>query len=92
MTTVDVVTDAAMAFVREYVQFTRDRSVYGDGLDFAVIVVWQCCTLGHMKFLITTDLPDGRYYEVTYNGEKREMYLDVYVRVANISQEVRQDA
>ena len=37
--------------------------------------------LGNMKALLSTNLPDGKYYEVTYNKEKREMYTDCYVRV-----------
>lgn len=36
-----------------------------------------------MKFLITTDLPDGRYFEVTFNAFEEEFYLDVYVRIHN---------
>jgi hypothetical protein len=37
--------------------------------------------LGNMKALLSTNLPDGKYYEVTYNKEKREMYTDCYVRL-----------
>lgn len=37
--------------------------------------------LGNMKALLSTTLKDGKYYEVTYNKEKREMYTDCYVRL-----------
>jgi hypothetical protein len=30
--------------------------------------------------MFSTTLPDGKYYEVTYNSEKEEMYVDCYVR------------
>lgn len=29
-------------------------------------------------------IPDGNYYEVTYNGDKDEYYVDVYVKKDNI--------
>lgn len=44
--------------------------------------------LGNWKALISTKLPDGRYYEVTYNKEKHETYVDIYTKVA---QEVFRD-
>lgn len=71
----------ALKLVERNVQDTRDRSVYPCGIDFELAVVWQCWILGNMKFLITSDLPDGKYYEVTYSTEMEEFYLDVYVRV-----------
>lgn len=43
-----------------------------------VIVVWHCKTLQNSKTLVTTTLPDSRYYEVTHDGDKRKTYLDVY--------------
>ena len=39
--------------------------------------------LGNEKYLITTDIPDGKYYECTWNMVTGEMYLDVYVRIHN---------
>jgi len=33
--------------------------------------------------LLSTDLPDGMYYEVTYNGEKKETYVDAYKKFEN---------
>lgn len=47
-------------------------------------VVWGCHILQNEKFLISTDLPDGKYYEVTYNGDKNEWYLDAYVKMENV--------
>lgn len=45
-----------------------------------VYVVWLCKTLQNSKALLSTDEPDGMYYECTYNGDKREMYVDAYVK------------
>lgn len=49
-----------------------------------VYVVWFCKTLQNWKALLSTDLPDGMYFEVTYNGDKKEAYLDVYKKIRNI--------
>ena len=50
---------------------------------FEVYVVWQCKTLQNWKFLISTDIPDGMYYELTFNGDKNEWYLDAYKKFEN---------
>lgn len=73
----------AHAQVRDFVNDTRDKAQHAEALQFEVVTVWQCYILGNMKALITTDLPDGKYYEVTYNAAKNELYLDVYARVYN---------
>lgn len=43
-----------------------------------VYVVWLNRTLQNNKALLSTTLTDGMYYEVTYNGDKNEMYFDAY--------------
>ena len=48
-----------------------------------VYVVWQAKALQNWKALISTTLPDGMYYECTYNGDKNEMYLDAYKKFEN---------
>ena len=50
---------------------------------FQVYIVWQCKTLQNWKFLISTDISDGMYYEVTYNGDKDEWYLNAYKKLEN---------
>lgn len=52
--------------------------------EFDVYVVWFCFILGGWKALVSTSLPDGMYYEVTYNKEKGETYLDAYKKFANV--------
>lgn len=49
-----------------------------------VYVVWFTYILGHWKTLISTTLPDGMYYEVTYNSSKNETYLDAYKKFDNV--------
>ena len=48
-----------------------------------VYVVWACKTLQNNKALLSTDIPDTRYYELTYNGNKHEIYFDAYVKEQN---------
>lgn len=48
-----------------------------------VYVVWMCKTLQNSKALLSTTVPDLKYYEITYNGDKDEIYLDVYVKLEN---------
>ena len=50
---------------------------------FDVFVVWSCKTLQNHKALLSTTLSDGMYYEVTYNGDKKEAYLDAYKKFEN---------
>jgi hypothetical protein len=49
----------------------------------SVYIVWFCCTLKNWKALVSTVIPDGTYYEVTYNAEADETYLDVYTKAYN---------
>lgn len=48
-----------------------------------VFVVWYCKTLQNSKALLSTTVPDGQYYELTYNGDKGELYVDVYKKWEN---------
>ena len=38
-----------------------------------VFVIWFCKTLQNSKALLSTNVPDGMYYEITYNGDKNVM-------------------
>lgn len=49
-----------------------------------VFVVWTCKTLQNYKALLSTTVSgDGIYAEYTYNGDKQEMYEDVYKKDSN---------
>ena len=53
-----------------------------------VFVVWMCKTLQNNKALLSTTVSDGMYYEITYNGDKNEMYFDAYKKWKNFALEV----
>lgn len=55
-----------------------------------VYIVWQCKTLQNSKALLSTTLSDGMYYELTYNGDKKQIYLDAYKKWENIEYEEEQ--
>lgn len=73
--------DLARIEVSEYVLAHLDKSE--EIPDFEVFVVWSCKTLQNYKAFISTSLPDGMYYEITYNGDKNELYFDAYKKFEN---------
>ena len=47
-------------------------------------IVWSCKTLQNYKCLASTTVSgDGIYAEYTYNGDKQELYEDVYGKISN---------
>lgn len=72
----------ATAIVRSRVNDNLDKS--DPKVIFDVYIVWFSKTLKNWKALLSTTLPDGRYYEVTHNGETGDTYLDTYVKVDNM--------
>lgn len=48
-----------------------------------VFIVWFSKTLQNFKALVSTTVSDGMYYEITYNGDKNELYLDAYKKWEN---------
>ena len=51
--------------------------------DFVVYIVWKCKALQNWKFLVSSTLYDGMYYEVTFSGDTAEFYLDAYKKFEN---------
>ena len=50
---------------------------------FNTFIVWKAKVLQNWKYLISTTIPDGMYYELTYNGDSAEWYLDAYMKFEN---------
>jgi len=48
-------------------------------------VVWFAKELQNWKALVSTDIMPGQYWEVTYNGNKGETYVDHYIKRSNIA-------
>lgn len=48
-----------------------------------VFLVWFCKALQNWKALVITRTPDSLFYELTYNGDKQEIYVDTYVKQSN---------
>lgn len=48
-----------------------------------IFVVWYAKTLQNHKALLGTRFATY-YFECTYNGDKEEMYVDVYDKVQNV--------
>lgn len=59
--------------------------VGGEPIDLSnVFIVWSCKTLQNYKCLASTTVSgDGIYAEYTYNGDKQELYEDVYKKISN---------
>ena len=71
----------AILLVEEYIAEHLDKS--DEDKDFEVYIVRKCKALQNWKYLISSDLADGMYYEMTYNGDKNEWYLDAYKKFEN---------
>ena len=67
--------------VKNYVLEHLDKS--DETPQFEVYTVWKAKILQNWKYLLSTTLPDGMYYELTYNGDKGEWYLDAYKKFDN---------
>ena len=68
---------------RLVMQYTNDHS--NEKITEAdVYIVWECKILQNNKALASTTLSDGMYYELTYNGVKKELYFDAYKKQENI--------
>lgn len=74
----------AIEIVRKYIEEHLDKSDKS-AADFDMFIVWQCYILGNAKWLISSTLRDGMYYEVTWDCENKRVYLDAYRKWENRS-------
>lgn len=73
----------AKKLVRDYFNGRSDKTDNVLIADDDIYVVWSCKILQNNKALLSTTVPDGMYYEITYNGDKRECYFDSYKKWEN---------
>lgn len=79
--TLEYADSKALEIVRNYIDEHLDKSDPAPFFD--VYTVWKSKVLQNWKYLISSSLPDGMYYELTYNGDKEEWYLDAYKKYEN---------
>lgn len=78
----DIMDSTVVNIVRSYIDKHLDKS--DKPTWYEVFIVWKCKTLQNWKYLLSSTLYDGMYYEVTYNGDKNEWYLDAYKKFENV--------
>lgn len=76
--------DYAKELIVEYFNHRVDVTDHKTITKEDVYVVWFCKTLQNWKALLSTTVSDGMYYEVTYNGDKKEAYIDAYKKWENV--------
>ena len=74
--------NTALDIVRNYIEKHLDKSDHK--AEFDVYTVWKAKVLQNWKYLISSTLPDGMYYELTYNGDEKVWYLDAYKKFENV--------
>ena len=72
----------ALDIVKGYILKHLDKS--DPTPDFELYFVWKAKVLQNWKYLISSTLSDGMYYELTFNGDKNEWYLDAYKKFENV--------
>ena len=72
----------ALKIVKEYIEKHLDKTDYIP--PYEVYIVWKAKVLQNWKYLISSTLIDGMYYELTFNGDKQEWYLDAYKKFENV--------
>ena len=77
----------AKEVVMNYFNEERDLSDSHEITMNDVFIVWFCKTLQNWKALVSTNVSDGMYYEVTYNGDKNCIYLDAYKKFKHVTLE-----
>lgn len=68
-----------LEYAKSHVDPTDNVSISVDD----VYVVWSCFILGNQKALLSTTLPDGLYYEITYDRNQNKIYFDAYKKWEN---------
>ena len=70
--------EKAQTIVRDYI----DERM-GQYVDYSLFVVWQSTVLQNFKCLIATTLSFGAQFLLTYDGDEKCWYVDVYQKTEN---------
>ena len=73
--------EAAKDLLRKYL--TKKGVAAPEGETYDIYLVWACKILKNWKGVLSTTLPDGMYYELTFDGEKNVWYVDDYLKRKN---------
>lgn len=76
--------ERCIEIIKDYVNDRLDKTDNIEINESNIFTVWLTKVLQNNKALLSTTLPDGMYYEITYNGDKDEFYLDAYKKVENV--------
>lgn len=76
---INICQEAVVAYANENFEKTDNKQITVND----VFVVWSCKTLQNNKALLSTTVSDGMYYELTFNGDKQELYFDAYKKWEN---------
>lgn len=81
----DTFFDLCKREVVEYFNQHADKTDHKKITEDDVFIVWACKILQNNKALVSTTVPDGMYYEVTYDSDKQQAYVDIYKKWQNYS-------
>lgn len=77
----DIARELVFEHIKERLEKTDTHITFS--LD-EVYITWYAFVLRSWKMLLSTTLPDGMYYEVTYNADKNEHYIDAYKKFEHV--------
>lgn len=69
--------------IKEYYKENTEITDEFELKDEDIYVVWCVKALQNSKGLFSTKVVDGMYFEMTYNGDKKEIYIDAYKKWKN---------
>lgn len=76
---IKIVREEVAKYTNEHLDKSDNKQITEDN----VFIVWNCKILQNNKALASTTLLDRMYYEVTYSGDRNEIYFDAYKKWEN---------
>lgn len=74
---IDIWKNEVVKYANDHLDKTDGRYINSDD----VYAVWLTKFLQNNKVLLSSTLFDGMYYELTYNEDKNELYIDCIQKV-----------